>query len=726
MIKHRLIKCSIACAVVLLPLGKSYSQTTASEAVITQKINQVIKKMTLEEKIDMLHGNALFSSAGVKRLNIPELNSDDGPLGVREEVLRFDWKSANWTTDSATFLPNGSAIAATWNPSLAHKYGVVLGEEANARKKIVMLAPAFNICRVPLNGRTYEYYSEDPFLNAQLAVQAVKGIQSQNVAACVKHYAVNNQETNRNTVNAIVDERTLREIYLPAFKASIQQGNAYTIMSAYNKLNGKWCSENDYLLNKILKKEWGFKGAVISDWGGVHHTVEPANAGLDIEMGSSGPYDQWYFAKPLLAAVKAGKVSEATINDKVRRILWVMYHTSMSENHPAGQISTPAHNRSAYEIASESIVLLKNDKFLLPLRTNSIKSIAVIGDNATHTFALGGFGAGVKAKYEVTALQGLQNRLGKNIDIRFAQGYHAKWDFSKSYEQNSVNNKPDEQMIDQAVALAKTTDVAILFIGANRDYESEGTDRHDLSLPFGEQALVDAVTDANPNTIVVVTAGAPYDLNKIKKKNHTIVWSWFNGSEGGNALADVLTGKVNPSGKMPFTFPAKLDDSPAFALNTYPGNNLTAPYKEGILVGYRWFDTKKIEPLYPFGYGLSYTTFEYSGLKTDKKAYRPADQINVSLSVRNAGGADGKETVQLYVSKVNPTVTKAEKELKAFKKVMVPTGKTAKVSLNLKAQDLAYYNVKAKGWTVEPGQYKILVGSSSRDIRQMGTITVSK
>ena len=580
--------------------------------------------MTLEEKIEMLHANALFSSGGVKRLNIPELTMDDGPLGVREEVLRYDWKSANLTTDSATFLPNGSAIAATWNPDMAYKYGVVLGEEANARKKIVMLAPAFNICRMPLNGRTYEYYSEDPFLNARLAVQSVKGIQSQHVAACVKHFAANNQELNRNSVNTIVDERALREIYLPAFKASIQEGNAYTIMSAYNKVNGFWCSENDVLLNKILKTEWGFKGAVISDWAGTHHTVAAANGGLDIEMGTRPPYDSYYFAKPLLAAVKAGEVSEKTIDDKVRRILWVMMQTSMSANHPQGSISTPQHSKAAYDIASEAIVLLKNDQHLLPLKTNSIKSIAVIGDNATRTFALGGFGAGVKAQHEVTALAGIKNRFGKSVEVKFAQGYKANYRSGRSDAQNAGFDKPDQTLIDEAVALAKTTDVAILCIGSNREFESEGKDRKNLELPFGEQALVDAVTAANPKTIIVVMAGAPYDLNEIQKNNHAVVWSWFNGSEAGNALADVLAGTINPSGKMPFTFPVSLKDSPAFAMNTYPGENETAEYKEGILVGYRWYDTKKIEPLYSFGYGLSYTDFAYADLTTNKRFTNPA------------------------------------------------------------------------------------------------------
>jgi beta-glucosidase len=339
------MKYTIACIIVLFLFGKVSAQSK-SETALKTKINSIIRKMTLEEKIAMLHGNALFSSAGVPRLGIPELTCDDGPLGVREEIKRFDWASANWTTDSATFLPNGSAIAATWNPLMANKYGVVIGEEANARKKNVMLAPAFNICRMPLCGRTYEYYSEDPYLNSQLAVQSVKGIQSQDVAACIKHFAANNQELNRDSVNTLINERALREIYFPAFKAAIQQGNAYTVMSAYNKLNGYWCSENDFLLNKVLKNEWGFKGVVMSDWAGTHHTVAAANNGLDIEMGSSGPYDQWYFARPLLAAVKAGQVSVKTIDDKVGRILWLMYRTSMSANHPKGSIATPEHTKT--------------------------------------------------------------------------------------------------------------------------------------------------------------------------------------------------------------------------------------------------------------------------------------------------------------------------------------------------------------------------------------------
>ncbi|WP_413668354.1 glycoside hydrolase family 3 C-terminal domain-containing protein [Mucilaginibacter sp. Mucisp86] len=717
------MKYTIACIIALFLFGKVSAQSK-DEAALKAKINGIISKMTLEEKIAMLHGNALFSSAGVPRLSIPELTCDDGPLGVREEIKRFDWASANWTTDSATFLPNGSAIAATWNPLMANKYGVVIGEEANARKKIIMLAPAFNICRMPLCGRTYEYYSEDPYLNSQLAIQSVKGIQSQHVAACIKHFAANNQELNRDSVNTLVDERALREIYFPAFKAAVQQGNAYTVMSAYNKLNGYWCSENDFLLNKVLKNEWGFKGVVMSDWAGTHHTVAAANSGLDIEMGSSGPYDQWYFAKPLLAAVKAGQVSVKTIDDKVSRILWLMYHTSMSANHPKGSIATPEHAKAAYEIASESIVLLKNDNHLLPLKTSAIKSIAVIGDNATRTFALGGYGAGVKAKYEVTALEGIKSRFGKTANISFAQGYRANYMASKTDEQNRGYDKPDQNLIDEAVALAKTSDVAILCVGSNREYESEGHDRKTLELPFGEQALVNAVSAVNPNTIIVIMAGAPYDLGEIKKSNHTIVWSWFNGSEAGNALADVLKGVINPSGKLPFTFPVSLHDSPAFNLDTYPGEGLTADYKEGVLVGYRWYDTKKIEPQFPFGYGLSYTDFSISKLSTDKSSYKKDETIHAIFTIKNTGNKSGAEVVQLYVNDPVCSVLRPEKELKAFEKIFLKPGESKTVEMQVKVADLAFYDESKKGWNAETGDYILELGNSSRNIIHTTKIVV--
>jgi beta-glucosidase len=716
---------SFCCALLVFSVFQLNAQVKKVKPVTDKteaKIQSLIKQLTLEEKISMLHANGIFSAGGVQRLNIPQIMTDDGPLGVREDV-KEGWGSANLTTDSATFFPNGSALAATWNPELAYRFGHDMGEEARARGKNVMLAPAFNICRVPLCGRTYEYYSEDPYLNARLAVQSVKGIQSQHVAACVKHFAVNNQEIERGRISVDVDERALREIYLPAFKAGITEGGAWTIMSAYNKLRGVYCSENDYLLDQVLRGEWKFKGMVISDWGGTHSTVAAANHGLDLEMGSRPPYNSYFFADKLLDSVKAGKVSVKVIDEKVHRILWVLYHTDMSDNLPAGKLNTPEHSKTVYDIASESIVLLKNDKNLLPLKTTGIKSIAVIGDNATHTFHLGGFGAGVKARYEVTALQGLQNRLGKTVELKYAQGYSAVYrPFGKN--QRTETAKPDSGLIAEAVATAKSSDMAILFIGGNRDYESESRDRKTLDLPFSEQVLVDSVTAVNSNTIVVVVGGAPYDIGKIKQNNHTIVWSWYNGSENGNALADVLLGKVNPSGKLPFTFPASIKDSPAIAMDAYPGKDLHEEYTEGILVGYRWFDTKKIEPLYCFGYGLSYTSFKYSGLAVAKKPFKPTETITATLKVKNTGKYAGKETVQLYVSKAESKIQRADKELKAFKKVNIPIGQTATVTFNIPVKDLAYYDVDSKSWKVEPGEYKLQAGTSSRDIKQSVVVTV--
>jgi beta-glucosidase len=697
------------------------AQTTHRE-LPDDSIAAILKQLTLEEKVAMLHANSLFSSAGVKRLAIPDLVCDDGPLGVREDVLAH-WQPANRPTDSATFFPNGSAIAATWNPDLSYRYGHDLGQEARARGKQIILAPAFNITRTPLNGRTYEYYSEDPFLNSRLAVSAVQGIQSQGVAACIKHFAVNNQEQDRGRIDVLVDERTLREIYLPTFKAAVMEADAWTIMSAYNKLRGVYCSENEYLLNTILRKEWSFKGVVISDWGGTHSTVDAISHGLDLEMGSGEVYNKYFFADSLLAAVKAGKVSEAMLDDKVTRILRLMYKTSLNPDAPAGSINTTAHSQTAYDIAAESIVLLKNDKQLLPLKPDEITSVAIIGDNAIHRFQGGGFGAGVKARYEVTALEGLKTRLPANATIRFARGYIAsvRRPRNASVTSDSAAAAAAAKLIAEAVDMAKQSNIALLFVGGNRDYESESWDRKDLSLPFGEQALIDAVTAANPRTVIIVVGGAPYDLNAIQQKQPAILWSWYNGSENGNALADVLVGKVNPSGKLPFTFPVTLSDAPAHSggPEAYPGVDLRETYKEGILVGYRWYDTKKIKPLYPFGYGLSYSSWSLSDMKVSVSPEND-ETISVNVKLKNTGRYDGKQTVQVYVAKKNSKVDRALKELKGFKKVFVPAGGTVDVRIDVPKKDLAYFDTGSGKWVLEPGQYAVLVGTSSRDIDALG------
>ncbi|HLP17352.1 MAG TPA: glycoside hydrolase family 3 C-terminal domain-containing protein [Bacteroidota bacterium] len=712
--------CMMLAALAIVPTSSVQAKNNRSHfGVINEKrIDRLIASMTVEEKCAMLHMNSMFSSTGVERLGIPELRCTDGPFGVREELERNSWNPLHLTTDSATFFPTGSALAATWNPARAYQYGVALGEETRARGKQVILGPAVNITRTPINGRTFEYMSEDPYLNSRLVVGYITGVQSTGTASCVKHFAVNNQESNREAIDVRVDERALREIYLPAFKAAVREADVRCIMSAYNKMRGRYCGENGYLLDTIAKGEWGFKGLVMSDWAGTHSTVPAVLNGLDVEMGTDK-----YFTRPLLDSVKAGVVPMSVIDEKVRRILRVMLSVPRMKSVPAGgTIATAAHAKTAYQIASESIVLLKNSAKLLPLSAKTIKTIAVIGDNATRLNQSGGFGAGVKARLEVTPLAGLKNRAGKSISIVFAQGYESKFGV-RGKKMHSVDTL-NRQLVDEAVAAAQKADVAIIIAGNNRQVETEATDRTTLTLPFGQDELIEAVTAANPHTVVVVAAGAPVDLRTITRSASAVLYSWFNGSEGGNALADVLFGTVNPSGKLPFTFPATLDDSPAHMLKTFPGDSVTS-YAEGILVGYRWFDTKQIAPVYCFGHGLSYTDFKYSNLKTNKQTYAAGEKIRVSLKLKNTGAMTGSEVVQIYVSDMDPKIFKAAQELKAFKKISVPRGTTANVDLDINASDLAYYDTAQMKWVVSPGKYRIQAGSSSRDIRDSVVITLN-
>ncbi len=683
-----------------------------------RKIDSLIALMSLEEKVAMLHGNSMFTSAGVERLGIPELKMADGPLGIREELHRDSWGPLGLTDDFATFFPAGGGLSATWNPELAKMYGVAIAQEARARNKDVLLAPAINIIRTPLGGRNFEYFSEDPYLCKTITAPYVTGVQSQDVAVCVKHFAVNNQETNRGTVDVLMDERTLREIYLPAFKASIEAG-AYTVMGAYNKFRGDYLCENDYMLNGILKGEWGFKGIVISDWAAVHSSVKSLKNGLDVEMGSPLPFESFYLAKPLMDSIAAGKIEEKVIDEKVKRILRVMFAVKSidPEGRVKGSINTVEHKDLVYKIASESVILLKNSENILPVQTSKIKSIAVIGDNAMRKHAAGGFGAGVKTKNEISPLQGLKNKLPAGVTIHYAQGY--KENYTDADNKNSfgrsISNEADPGLVAEAIAAARKSDVAIIFAGSNRTVESEAADRINIDLPFGQEELIRKVKEANPNTIVVIIAGAPFDLKEVQKYASALVWSWFNGNEAGNALADILLGNVNPSGKLPWTLPKNLMDSPAHATLSFPGAE-SVTYKEGIFVGYRWFDAKNIEPLYPFGYGLSYTSFDFSDLKTDKQNYGQEESIQVSFSIKNTGITDGKEVAQLYVSHPGSSVEKAAKELKAYKKVFVKSGATVNATIGLPIKELAYYNDIKKEWTVEPGVYTIKIGKSSREI----------
>ncbi len=681
-------------------------------------IDSVINLLTLEEKIYMIHGNGMFTSGGVDRLGIPEVHYTDGPTGIREELERDSWSPLNLTTDSVTFFPTGTALAATWNEVLAYRYGIAIGSEANARDKDILLGPGVNIIRTPLCGRNFEYFTEDPVLNSRIAVNYINGVQSQDVAACIKHYALNNQEYERWGINVIIDERALYEIYLPVYEAAVTEAGVYAFMASYNKVGGNWMSENNMMLNEILKGDWNFKGIVMSDWGGTHSAVKAANAGLDVEMG--GHLEKHHFAK-LADSVRTGLVAEHVIDDKVRRILRVIYQCkTMDSTRIQGKANTPENTQLAYDVASESIVLLKNKDHLLPLSFNNVKSIAVIGDNAVHLQASGGFGATVKARYEISPLDGLKNKAGNKIAIHFAPGYRENFivkDTGGFWPYRFPDTLADPKLIAEAVNIARSSDVAIIFAGNSRNVESEGTDRKTLTMPFGQDELIKAVSSVNQKTIVVVVAGAACDLTTSDQHVSTILYSWFNGSEAGNAIADVLFGDVNPSGKLPFTIPVKLEDIGAHSQKAYPGKNHTIEYSEGILVGYRWFDTKNIEPLYPFGFGLSYTDFNYTTIKTDKKRYTPGKYITLTAKIVNIGKRAGKETVQVYFQALESSVSRASKELKAFKKVSLEAGMSQEVKFTIPVDDLAYYNVSLKQWIVEPGKYKILIGSSSRDIR---------
>lgn len=698
-----------------------------------EKIDSLIAQMTLEEKVGMLHGNSMFATASVERLGIPEFTMADGPLGVREEISRDSWAPAGWDNDFATYYPAGGGLAATWNTEMAYTFGNSVGEEARARGKDMLLSPAINIIRTPLGGRTYEYFTEDPFLNKKMTVPFVVGVQNNDVAVSVKHFAANNQETHRDYVDVQIDERTLREMYLPAFKAAVTEGQAYGFMGAYNKFRGDYLCENGYMLQTVLRDQWGFDGIVVSDWAAVHDTKKALENGTDIEMGTPKPFNEYYFADALIEAVKAGKVEEKFVDRTVKRILRVMFTIKAidDEGRKKGEINTEAHFKDAYDIAAESIVLLKNDNDLLPLDQGQIRSVAIIGNNATKKNALGGFGAGVKTKREVTPLEGLKNRLPKEVTINYAEGYREGYSKTEKAKLGDITlngpvtlNDLDPALVEEAVEAAKNSDVAIIFAGSNRDYETEASDRASLDLPFGQEKLIEKVLEVNPKTIVVMIAGAPFDLERISEKSSALVWSWFNGSEGGNALADILLGNVNPSGKLPWTMPKKLEDSPAHAVSAFPGDS-TVVYKEGILVGYRWFDTKSIEPLYPFGYGLSYTDFEFSEIRTDKDAYQEVEVVNLQVEVKNTGSSDGKEVVQVYMSKPDSKVARAEKELKGFKKIALKAGETKSVTIQIPIKELAFYNVETQDWEVEKGEYQFNIGNSSRNILSNIKITVN-
>ncbi len=697
---------------------------------IEQRVEDALSRMTLEEKVAMCHAQSKFSSAGVPRLGIPENWATDGPHGIRPEVLWDEWDQAGWTNDSCIAFPALTCLAATWDKDLSALYGKSIGEEARYRNKNILLGPGVNIYRTPLNGRNFEYMGEDPFLASKMVVPYIQGVQANGVAACVKHYALNNQEIDRHTVNVNVDDRTLYEIYLPAFKAAVQEGKAWAIMGAYNRYKGEWACHNQYLLNDILRGEWGFDGVVVSDWGGVNNTKQAIYNGLDMEFGSwtdglsegaSNAYDNYYLANPFLKLLYSGEVKVEEVDKKVRNILRLAFRTTMNTKRPWGSFGTPEHAVAGRKIAEGGIVLLKNNNNVLPIDLNKAKKILVVGENAIKPMTVGGGSSSLKAKYEIAPLDGIMKRMGTQAEITYARGYVG----DPTSEYNGVKLKRDlhdsrsaTELIAEATKLAKDADVVIFIGGLNKSdgQDSEGNDRKALNLSYGQDNVIAELAKANKNLIVVNISGNAIAMPWINDVP-AIVQSWYNGTESGTALASILAGDANPSGKLPFTFPVKLDDNGAHKLGDYPGVNKEATYHESIFVGYRWIDKEKIKPLFPFGHGLSYTTFEYGKASADNKEMTADGKISFYVSVKNTGNREGAEVVQLYISDLKSSLPRPVKELKGFEKVNLKPGEEKTVTFTIDKTALSFFDDKKHDWVAESGDFEALIGASATDIK---------
>lgn len=712
------------------------------KAIENRKIEKLLSQMTLEEKIGMLHANRMFSSGGVARLGIPDVWFSDGPHGVRYESVDNGWASLNWDNDACTNMPALSALAATWNKELALQCGEVIGAESKARGKHVQLAPGVNITRSVLNGRTWEYFSEDPYITAELAVPYIKGVQSQGVAACVKHLALNSQALSQYWISSQTDRRTLREIYLPAFEAAVKRGGVMALMPAYNKVDGLWCSENKYLIDTLLRNEWGFDGLVVSDWNGVHNTVSTATTGIDVEMGTAikekGLYafDKYYFANPLLEEVKAGNVDEEVINRKVRNILRTLLRLDAIGKRPydttgmGAILANPEHVAVARKIAEESVVLLKNDNKVLPLNPGQYKKVAVIGVNANTKFSLGGGSPKVKAKYEVTILEGLHNRLGEDVEILYAPGYkllHRQF-VAAQHRFTDEFDRDFPELAAEAVEVAKEAELVIFVGGLSHEHglDCEGYDRPNMKLPYRQDELIAAVQKANPNTVVVLMTGSPVEMGEWYHSADAVMQCSYLGTEGGNALARVLYGDVTPSGKLTNTWAVRLEDMPDIKLGEYPGNNKEVCFNEGLLVGYRYFDTCNVAPMFEFGYGLSYTTFEYSDLEIAPVWNDSQEEFEVAFTITNTGDREGSETAQIYLHQNQSSVMRPAKELKGFEKVSLAAGESKRVTTTLNRRALQWWNEAEQCWTDEAGVFSLMVGASSRDVRLRGEFELVK
>lgn len=704
---------------------------------IDERVEDALSRMTTKEKVAMLHAQSKFSSAGVPRLGIPEFWTTDGPHGIRPEVLWDEWDQAGWTNDSCVAFPALTCLAATWNPDMALLYGKNIGEEARYRKKDILLGPGVNIYRTPLNGRNFEYMGEDPYLASKMVVPYIKGVQSNGVAACVKHYALNNHEVNRHTTNAIVDDRALYEIYLPAFKAAVQDGGAWTIMGSYNLYKDQHVCHNQYLLNNILKGEWGFDGVVVSDWGGTHDTKQAIANGLDMEFGSwtnglsngtNNAYDNYYLAMPYLKLIKEGKVGTKELDDKVRRILRLAFRTTMNTRRPFGSLCSPEHTTAARNIGEEGIVLLKNDRNLLPINPDRVKKIAVIGENALKMMTVGGGSSSLKVKYELSPLDGVRKRFGDKAEIVYARGYVG--DTSGEYNgvvtgQNLNDDRTAEEILAEAIETAKNADIVIFVGGLNKSahQDCEDSDRAGLELPYNQDKVISALAKANKNLVVVNISGNAVAMPWVKEVP-AIVQAWYLGTECGNAIASILAGDVNPSGKLPMTFPVSLTDVGAHTVGDYPGTPrndgseiVDCNYFEGIYVGYRWNDKNNIKPLFPFGHGLSYTTFKYGKPSISSDRMATDGKITISIPVSNTGSRTGAEVVQLYITDVKSSLPRPVKELKDFKKVFLEPNQSIEIQFEITPDKLMYFDDERHEWVAEAGDFIALIGSSSSDIK---------
>jgi beta-glucosidase len=813
----------------------------ATEEKLDQRVNDLLKKMTLSEKVSLLSGRDIWNTVPVPRLGIPSITMTDGPHGVRSTAPEAGRKMG-----AVTAFPTGISMGATWNPDLIEKVGQALGEETRGMDCDILLGPCVNIVRDPRSGRNFETFSEDPYLTGRTAVAYIKGVQSRGVGTSIKHFAVNNYEIERFRASSDVDERTLREIYLAQFEMAIKEALPWTVMCSYNRINGIYASQNNYLQNEILRNEWGFRGAVVSDWAANHTIFESVAGGLDLEMPGPAKY-----YKLLGDAVQIWQIDEALVDKAVRRILRIILLSGrMDKTVSKGAVNTPAHQKLSRQLAEEAITLLKNEDSLLPLGKN-VKSIAVIGPNAAEAVIEGGGSSMVSPLYRVSPLEALKESLGDKVKIEYEGGsdnvdtpftvpttwlkgglhgafyeaadfsgkpieerdgfgagfwWHIAWtplqikpmamrwtghltvpedgsykialhhfgtvklfldgkqilksitpidssrampsvgttvqklktgksyefrmDYVRYEEQDIVNyglgmgltfdgGKDTRQA--RAVELAKHCDVALVFAGYPDAFESEGTDRPSIELMGKQNELISAVAAANPHTVVVLNAGAPVTMPWIDQVA-SVVDAYYPGMENGHAVTAVLLGKVNPSGKLPVSFPVRLEDSPAFINASYPGCR-EVNYGEGIFVGYRYYDKRDVMPLFPFGHGLSYTTFTYHDLKVAKRV-KASEPVKVTMEVKNTGKVAGKEVVQLYVSDSKSSLPRPPKELKGFAKVSLKPGESKMVEFMLDERSLAFYDPHKAAWVAEPGEFEVLIGSSSRDIRLKAKFTL--